>query len=263
MQSMNQNLGRILVLSDLHLWGPEDPLYRALLRFLDEQIVTNDKLFIVGDLFDLFIGNKQIFRERYQELIEKLKQLNSKNVEIYYIEGNHDFQLENLFEDSPHIKLYSDQIHYEWNGRKFLFSHGDKINWKDIGYHAFRLFTRNFFTQCLIEAIPGNVIDKIGTKMSKTSRSYHPEPDDQTIQLFRNYACEQITHGFDFVIMGHSHQQDDIKFRIENHEGQYINCGYPRKHKIYFEINPNEKFFIAKSWEELVNPYKPNLKAVK
>ena len=58
MQNMNQNLGRILVLSDLHLWGSDDPLYRALLRFIDEHVKTDDKLFIVGDLFDLFIGNK-------------------------------------------------------------------------------------------------------------------------------------------------------------------------------------------------------------
>ncbi len=260
---MTQSLGRIIVLSDLHLWGPEDPLYRALLRFLDEQIQSNDKLFIVGDLFDLFIGNKKVFRERYDELILKLKNLGSKNVDVYYIEGNHDFQLENLFEDSPHVKLYADQIHFEWDNRKFLFSHGDKINWKDVGYHAFRMFTHNFFTQCLIEALPGKFIDRVGNVMSKTSRNYHPEPNDETAQMFRNFACEQITHGFDFVIMGHSHQMDDIKFRIDHHEGQYINCGYPRKHKTYFILNPKDPFFSAHSWDELVNPYKPNLKAIK
>ncbi len=257
------NQGRLLILSDLHLWGPEDPLYRALLRFIDEQCQADDKLFIVGDLFDLFIGNKSVFRDRYDELIQKLKSLRERNIEVFYIEGNHDFQMENLFEDSPHIKLYADQIHYEWNGRKFLFCHGDKINWKDVGYHTFRFLTRNFFTQCIIEALPGKLIDRIGTTLSKTSRGYHPEPDDKTVQLFRNYACEQITHGFDFVIMGHSHHMDDIKFRIESHEGQYINCGFPRKHKIYFELKPGQKFFETKSWDELVNPFRPSLRSVR
>lgn len=255
--------GKIVVLSDLHLWGPQDPLYRGLLQFIDSKIEEGDKFFIVGDLFDLFIGNKSVFYDRYYELIEKIRGLGKKNVEVFYIEGNHDFHLENLFEDCNHVRLYADQLHYEWDGRRFHFCHGDKINWKDLGYQMFRVLTRNIFSQCIIEAAPGSLIDRVGRKMSKASRGYHLEPNDKIVQLFRNYACEQISHGYDFVIMGHSHYMDDMRFRVENHEGQFVNVGYPRKHRKYLELKPGDQFFELKNWDEVVTPLRPVTSIVK
>lgn len=249
--------GKIVVLSDLHLWGPEDPLYRALLRFIESKLERDDKFFIVGDLFDLFIGNKAVFTQRYYELISQLRALGERGVEVYYVEGNHDFHLENIFDDSPHVHLYADTLHFEWEGRKFLFSHGDRINWSDVGYQAFRFLTRNLVSQCIIEAAPGAVIDRVGSMMSKASRGYNPEASERVVHMFRNYACDQISNGYDFVVMGHSHHMDDMRFRVGNHEGQYVNVGYPRKHRKYLELRAEDVFFQLKSWEDLVTPLRP------
>lgn len=251
---------KLVVLSDLHLWGPEDPLYRGLLRFFDEKLARGDKLFLVGDVFDLFVGNKTVFRERYNELIRAIRELGPRGIEIYYIEGNHDFQIEGVFDDCPHVHLYADKIHFEWDGRKFLFCHGDRINWRDWGYQAFRAFTRNLFTQCIIEAIPGPLIDKLGTTMSKASRGVHYEANDRVVTMFRNYACDQISHGYDFVIMGHSHHLDDMRFRVSGHEGQYVNVGYPRKDRRYLELRTGQAFFELKSWDDIVIPLRPAMK---
>lgn len=250
-------MSKLVVLSDLHLWGPEDPLYRALLKFIDEKIEDGDKFFIVGDLFDLFIGSKPVFIERYYELITQLKGLGHRGVEVFYIEGNHDFHLENIFDDCSHVRLYADQLDYEWKGKKIHICHGDKINWRDIGYHAFRLLTRNLISQLIIETAPGALIDKVGSTMSKASRGYHMEANDKVVRLFRNYACEQISNGFDFVIMGHSHYLDDMRFRVGNHEGQYVNVGYPRKHRKYFELREGDQHFQLKCWDDIVTPLRP------
>lgn len=248
---------KIIVISDLHLWGPEDPLYRALLKFLEEKLSFGDRLFIVGDLFDLYIGDKKVFHDRYFELITKIEALRLKNIEVYYVEGNHDFQLEGVFQSMSHVHLYADAVHYEWDGRKLLFNHGDKLNWKDLLYLGWRLFTRNLATQCLIDILPGKVLAKIGSMMSKASREHHYEANEQVVRLFRNYACDQITNGYDFVILGHSHFLDDMKFRVGNHSGQYINSGFPRKDRKYFELKKGHPYFEMKSWEDLVIPLRP------
>lgn len=251
---------KIIVLSDLHLWGPTDPLYRGLLKFIDHKLTPGDKFFILGDVFDLFIGNKPVFYLRFIELIEKLRSLHTKEIEVHYIEGNHDFQLEGLFEDCKHIKLYEDELHYEWDSRRFYFCHGDKINPYDIRYKLFALFTRNLVSQCLIEVLPGKWIDRLGTKLSQQSRMHSSHFNDKKVdRLFRNFACEQITRGYNFVVMGHSHCLDDMRFRVGHHEGQYVNVGYPRQHRKYLELQQGEPFFKLKSWNDLVVPIRPDL----
>jgi len=242
--------------SDLHLWGPQDPLYRALLRFMSEQIKSGDKFVIVGDLFDLFVGNKSVFVQRYFEVLEALKKLGEKDVEVFYIEGNHDFHLESIFENAPHVRIYSDYLHYEFNGRKILFSHGDKINAKDYGYQLFRFGLRNLVSQTILEVAPGSLIDRIGSSMSRASRGYHPEPDEKVVQLFRNYACEQISKGYDFVVLGHSHYMDDMHFCVEDHKGQYVNVGYPRKHCKYLELTADAPTFKFLNWDDVVIPFR-------
>ena len=45
---------------------------------------------------------------------------------------------------------------------------------------------------------------------------------------FRNFAAEQVGQGFDFVILGHTHATDEMKFTFGDSAGQYLNLGYPR-----------------------------------
>ncbi len=250
-------MGKLITISDLHFWGPEDALYRAFLKFLDERIENGDRLVLVGDVFDLFVGGKKVFVERYFELIARLRDFRNRGVEVFYIEGNHDFHLEDVFDDCPHVHLYADHLNMTWGNRSILFSHGDRVNPKDYGYHAFRFLTHNIVTQCLIAALPGELIDKVGCTMSRASRDRHYEATEEIVQLFRNYACDQISSGHDLVVMGHIHHFEDMRFRIDSRECQYVNAGYPRKHRRYFEMAEGDMFFTSKSWDSLIVPLRP------
>ena len=60
-------------------------------------------------MFDLFIGNKQIFVDKYSELIKTLETVSKeKNIQIYYTEGNHDFYLKPLFHSNKKITVLGD-----------------------------------------------------------------------------------------------------------------------------------------------------------
>lgn len=245
------------MLSDLHIWGTEDPLYRALIRFLKEELKSGDTLFIVGDLFDIFIGSKQVFIDKYQELIGLMVRLsNDKSVDIYYLEGNHDFLLSGVFGDAKGISVLSRAFQYKWNNRIIYFCHGDEVNPKDYKYKFWKFILHNPITKAIIALAPGKFVDQVGVKLSAASRSYNPQVTDHTIRLFRNYACEQIKKGQSFVVMGHSHHCDDIKFQCGDHFGQYVNVGFPRKDKRYIEIGTDDKYMQLKSWKEYINPFK-------
>jgi hypothetical protein len=68
--------------------------------------------------------------------------------------------------------------------------------------------------------------------------------DEKTLQrirkVYRNYAAERLLQGYDFVVLGHCHDLDEMCFSIGDREGQYINVGYPRIHDTYLIWEPGE-----------------------
>src|SRR3954471_11028327 len=97
----------LYAVSDTHIWGPEDPLFRSLLRLLRDRAEAGDTVVLAGDLFDLFVGNKRVFLERYREFLTELEAAGRRGVRIHYIEGNHDFHLRGVFARIPGFALHS------------------------------------------------------------------------------------------------------------------------------------------------------------
>ncbi len=253
------NQQKLYILSDLHLWSDEDPLALKFIELMKNTLRPGDYLFLVGDVFDVFVGAKAMFIERYNNILKALYQLKERNITVYFIEGNHDFHLENLFENHSHIRLFDNKLHFEWNAKSFLFTHGDTINWRDFGYVTLRALLRNILTQCLVDIAPSKLVDFVAQKLSYQrhgsadtatrveNRALH-STNDNTQKIFKNFACDQIMRGYDFVIIGHSHEFENMKFQFDNRVGQYINCGYPRKHKRYFMLSKNNPHFQAVNW---------------
>ncbi len=85
---------------------------------------TISQIFLVGDIFDLLIGDVTLLINKNRELINKLNELSIKK-EIIYLEGNRDFYLKKLF---PNITLISNSeqpLYTKYNGKTILISHGD------------------------------------------------------------------------------------------------------------------------------------------
>ena len=93
----------------------------------------------------------------------------------------------------------------------------------------------------VIAAAPGEWVDRIGNSSSRRSRatrgvvpeSAEPDDLDRIRKIYRNFAAERLLQGYDYVILGHCHDLDEMSFTIGDRTGQYINVGYPRVHDSY------------------------------
>jgi UDP-2,3-diacylglucosamine hydrolase len=231
----------LYVVSDLHIWGPEDPVYASLLSLLRNGAKAGDTLVLAGDLFDLFVGRKRIYLERYTGFFEELKAAGSRGVRIHYIEGNHDFLIRRAFSDIPGFQVHSHDVKIELNGKRFFVAHGDTVDRTDYGYRALRMFFRSPVMKALVAAAPGKWLDQIGNKSSQTSRKRKPllpkelpiEKMEYLRKIYRSFAAERLSEGYDFVVLGHCHDLDEMRFSIGGRTGQYVNVGYPRVHGSY------------------------------
>lgn len=231
----------LVVLSDLHVWGKEDPFYSALLTLMRERVSPGDTLVLAGDVFDLFIGNKKIFLERYSEFLAEARRAGERGVKIHYIEGNHDFLMKRALGNIPGLHLHKHDFALDLDGKRFFFAHGDTADRRDYSYRALRVFFRSPPMRAFVRLAPGSWIDGIGRLSSRRSRGAKPElassmPTknlEALRKVYRNFAAEQISKGSDYVVMGHCHDLDEMSFVVGGRRGQYINVGFPRLHGSY------------------------------
>jgi UDP-2,3-diacylglucosamine hydrolase len=228
----------LVVISDLHIWGREDPLYHSLVSLVQERVHSGDTLVLAGDIFDVFVGNKKVFVQEYSRFIEALKAASDRNISIHYVEGNHDFLLKSVFSECKGVKVHAESVGLEIDQKKFFFAHGDLANPKDYGYRFLRAFLRSLFLRAVVVLVPGWFVKMVGERSSKYSRALAPRnPGELPIErrerlrdAYRSFAASKMTEGFDFIVMGHCHDLDEKMFKIGSRVGQYVNVGYPRVH---------------------------------
>ena len=206
------------------------------LRSLKEGEISTSQLFIMGDMFDFLSDFCDYSLEFAQEYIKLLNELGEK-MEIYYLEGNHDFNLSIIF---PNIKVYPIQdqpVNFVTEqGESVQIAHGD-IFLPLVDKYALRFLRLKPFLKFmnLIDKILDFKISKaIFAKLRRKNLSYK-------ILNFREIIGEHLIN-FDakFVIEGHFHQGEILKF--ENKE--YINVPCFAHNQSYFvvEYSQNIKF---------------------
>lgn len=248
---------RLFVLSDLHVLGADDPIYASLLRLMREQVRAEDVLVLAGDIFDVFVGDKPIFLRRYEAFVRELENLSARGVEVHYIEGNHDFLVRKAFGRIPGVTVHPRDASVQLRGARFYFAHGDLVDPADFGYRALRAFFRSPMIRVAAKVLPGSVVDRIGQASSKTSgcwsrRELPPERLEAVRKLFRNFAAQTLAQGYDYVIMGHCHDLDEMAFQIEGRTGRYINVGFPREHRSYLLWSADDRVMRRETLPEPV-----------
>lgn len=231
----------LFILSDLHIRGVEDPIYTSLLTVIRDRATQGDTVVLAGDIFDLYIGNKAVFHHQYQAFFDALLSASQRGVELHYIEGNHDFLLKGAFQHIPHMRVYDSNFGIERDGKKFYIAHGDEVDRKDYGYRLLRAFFRSPIMALAVFLSPGKWLNQFGQFLSRKSRGGKPFlPMDWPLdrreylrKLYRSFAADRLLEGYDFVVMGHCHDLDEMSFKIGPRVGQYMNVGFPRIHGSY------------------------------
>ena len=97
----------IYFISDLHLSSVESPITKSFFNFLDNEISTPTSLYILGDLFEVWIGDDDD-SELAEVIQSKLSDFASKGNKLFFIAGNRDFLLDKNFAVSANIKILED-----------------------------------------------------------------------------------------------------------------------------------------------------------
>jgi len=131
-----------LFISDLHLEADRPDIADQFLRFLETEALNADALYILGDLFEFWIGDDDP-NEHYAWVKQGLRKLTKKDIPVFFMHGNRDFMIGNDFATDTAITILADPHIVEIHGEKVLLSHGDIYCTDDVEYQAVRKMTRD------------------------------------------------------------------------------------------------------------------------
>lgn len=133
---------RTLFISDLHLEESRPEITAAFLTFIEELEADVDALYILGDLFEAWIGDDE--NTPLQVKVKTaLGDLVSKSCPVYFIHGNRDFLIGQRFAEETGVQLLPDPSLIDLYGEPVLILHGDSLCTRDIAYMKFRQNMRN------------------------------------------------------------------------------------------------------------------------
>ncbi len=197
----------IFFVSDLHL-SPRSPgATRLFLQFLGGRARQADELFILGDLFEAWIGDDDCEAPFNAEVVAALRLASESGLKISAMHGNRDFLLGTGFTAATGVKLLNDPYILSTAEWQFVLSHGDALCLDDTAYMAFRTQVRNPEWQATLLAKPLAERRAIAAHMREVSESSQRGKENPYTDLQAAATDDFLReHGYATFIHGHTHQ---------------------------------------------------------
>lgn len=195
-----------LFIADLHLHTEEPAITAGFLHFLDGVAREADALYILGDLFEAWIGDDDP-NPLHQRVAAAIRALVDSGVPCYFIHGNRDFLIGKRFARESGMQLLPQEKVLELYGRKVLIMHGDTLCTDDAGYQAFRAKVHQPWLQTLFLALPLFIRHRVAAKMRAGSRAANSSKSLAIMDVNQQAVIEAMEkHRVEWLIHGHTHR---------------------------------------------------------
>ncbi|MCS2166951.1 UDP-2,3-diacylglucosamine diphosphatase [Scandinavium manionii] len=195
-----------LFIADLHLHTEEPAITAGFLRFLRGEARSADALYILGDLFEAWIGDDSP-EPLNREIAKEIKALVDSGVPCFFIHGNRDFLLGKRFAHESGMTLLPEEQCLDLYGRKVLIMHGDTLCTDDPGYLAFRAKVHQPWLQTLFLALPLFIRRRIAAKMRDDSKNANSHKSMEIMDVNAHAVVEVMEkHQVQWLIHGHTHR---------------------------------------------------------
>ena len=194
-------------IADLHLSENRPHLLALFRQFMQEQAPEAEKLYILGDLFDFWIGDDEQ-SDLISEVQQLIRHLTEQGVPCYFQHGNRDFLIGKKFANACGLRLLPTYQVIDLYGTPTLLCHGDTLCVDDVKYQHYRKKVHQKWRQWLFLHLPLKVRLKIAEKIRAKSRQDKQLKSTEIMdvnadfvqQIFAQFHVTQMIHG-------HTHRQ--------------------------------------------------------
>ncbi len=213
-----------LFVSDLHLDQKRPHIIAAFCQFL-ENLSNVDALYILGDLFEYWIGDDDP-AIGLEPVITALQNLSNSNIPVYFIHGNRDFLVGKKFAQLTHCKILDEENVIDLYGTPTLLMHGDTLCTDDVAYQNYRAKIRNRWVQKTLLMLSQKQRLKLAEKLRNKSVSATQEKSEDIMDVNQQTVEHAMRkHSVNHLIHGHTHRPAVHEFDIDNQTHKRIVLG--------------------------------------
>lgn len=224
------NKKKIYFASDQHFGLPNHA--KSLVRekkfiaWLDEVKQDAEAIFLLGDLFDLWMEYKTVVPKGFVRVLGKLAEISDSGIPIHFFVGNHDLWMRDYFQKELNIPVYTKPTEFTFNNKNFLIGHGDGLGPGDKGYKLMKKVFTNSISRWLYRWLHPDLGIALAQNLSLKNKLISGEEDVKFLgeenEWLVQYCKRKLeTKHYDFFLFGHRHLPMDITIN----KSKYINTG--------------------------------------
>lgn len=228
-----------LFISDLHLSEACPETTALFLHFIENTAKQADALYILGDFFELWLGDDD--RTPFNEqILLALRRYTQQGNPTYFMHGNRDFLIGQRFSDETGVALLKEPTRLRLYGQDILLLHGDSLCTLDRKHQRFRKIIHNRLCQRLALSLPLSMRRHYGRRIRQNStqrKSYLP---DHIMDVSPPAVTQAMTDAqVDTLIHGHTHRP--AIHSLENNQKKRIVLGAWHETGSYLCINEDNQ----------------------
>jgi UDP-2,3-diacylglucosamine hydrolase len=207
--------GRSFFVADLHLTDQRPVSTGRFFRFLQEDVAGADALYVLGDLFEAWVGDDHDEQVAY-DTAQRLRALAASGTPVYFMHGNRDFMLAGRYAARSGMTLLADPTRIDLYGVPTLLMHGDTLCTDDAAYQAFRQRVRHPLSMALLRRLPFSLRRRLarqartGSESAKASKpaAIMDVNENEVVRVLREQQASRLIHGHTHRPARHIHAVD-------------------------------------------------------
>jgi len=232
-------------ISDLHLAAQAPDISQRFIEFLDNDIQDAKTLYILGDLFEYWIGDDAAEVVGMSPILAKLKTITDSGVQGYFIAGNRDFLVGQRFTEQTGFEILNDFTVIDLYGTPTLLLHGDALCTDDEKHQLFRqqiMTNQDWHTMALQKTVEERIA--IAKEMRNMSADHKKSVSDaimdvneqSVVEAFEEYQVINMIHG-------HTHRPKIHQHQAQQGTAERIVLGDWYTQLSYLKVDENERIF--------------------
>ena len=225
-------------IADLHLCENRPDITACFLRFLKDDAIEAEKLYILGDLFEAWVGDDDDspYLKTIADALTKLSQIGTK---IYFIHGNRDFLLGKSYAKKAKMQLLPEIETIELYGQTVVIMHGDTLCTRDINYQVFRTKSRSWWWQTAVKSLPLFIRKKMAANYRKQSAAATAVKSQEIMDVTESEVVTCLEqYQSQLLIHGHTHRPAVHEIMANGENAQRIVLGDWYEQGAWLKVTP-------------------------